>query len=115
LEAGSIFKSHNSTFYRLDIDNMKGENILVSIPQSSNPGWFAIGKVKDGFFKILSKDSRVMLNGWKQGWDISDIDYEYVTILYWPNLLSYFGYFAILFLFIYIPIKISKQRKYVLY
>lgn len=117
LEVQKTTNSPHSTFYKLDIngDDIEGKNILVTIPQSSNSGWVAVAKVRDGFFKFLNKDSQVLLDGWKQGWDISNNNYENITIFYWPNFLSYFGYLAILFFLIYIPIKIIKQRRYELY
>jgi len=117
LKAESVFNSPHSTFYKVNINNTDGklENALVSIPQSSNSGWLAIGKIKDGIPKVLTKDSKVIINGWKQGWDISDENYENIIILYWPNLLSYFGYLLIIVLFVYLIIKIRKQRKYELY
>lgn len=116
LKANSIFKSPHSTYYRVEIDSKyEGRNLLVSIPQASNSGWLAVGRIREGSIKFFDKESRLSVNGWKQGWDVSGTDYESITVLYWPNLLSYFGYAVIFVLLLYIPIKISKQRKYDLY
>ena len=110
-EMSNIFESPNSTYYKVisgEIDGSK--NTLLSIPQASSSGWLAIER--DGIlFKILEKDRRVSINDWKQAWDISNMSFDSITVIYWPNLLSYFGYILILSLGGYLIVNLVKEKR----
>lgn len=111
-EMGSVFNSANSTYYSIDSGDIPStqENILISIPQAKSPGWLAVKR--NGILLLpLSRDTRVSINGWKQAWDISSENFDSVSVIYWPNLLSYFGYVLILAMGSYLTIKFIAQRR----
>ena len=108
IELGRVFNSVNSTFYKGEITDT--EYTLVSIPQAHSSGWVAFGK-KGLLITPLSKEKSVSINGWKQGWDISDSSYESIHVLYWPNLLSYLGYVVIFGMSLYLIIKVLEKKK----
>ena len=113
-EMKNIFNSPHSTYYKTKKEEVKDNgNVLVSIPQTHGSGWVAF--VKNGSsIKILGKDTRVSISGWKQGWDISNINFDSISVIYWPNLLSYFGYAVILLLGVYLFVNFlskSDERK----
>ena len=81
-----------------------GENTLISIPQAESDGWIMINNLK-----ILNE--RVLINGWKQGWDVSGIDAGEFYVIYWPNLLGYLGYLSIIGLGITLTIKSLRKNK----
>ncbi len=89
------------------------ENVLVSIPQAHDSGWVAFAR-NGSSIRMLGKDTRVSISGWKQGWDISNINFDSISVIYWPNLLSYFGYAVILLLGVYLFVNFlskSDERK----
>lgn len=111
-EMKNIFSSPNSTYYKIekkDIPNTE-ENILFSIPQAKSPGWLAV-KRNGILLSSLGKDTRGSINDWKQAWDVSNTNFDSISVIYWPNLLSYFGYSLILLLGIYLTIKFIEERK----
>jgi len=111
-EMSNVFKSSQSTYYKLTKEEIPTdiENILVSIPQAKSSGWVAV-KRNGVLLNILEKDTRVSINGWKQGWDISNENFDVISVIYWPNLLSYFGYILILGIGTYLTIKFIQERK----
>lgn len=111
VEMESIFNSPNSTYYKLQTKDLSNsENLLLSIPQAHSSGWIAVAR-GGAWLKVLGKDRRVSINGWKQAWDISNTQYDSVSVLYWPNLVSYLGYILILALGLYLMFKFVKERK----
>lgn len=95
-----------STTYRLT-ENI--DNAIVTIPQAEEKGWLAIS-FGDGIPQIVSK--KVLVSGWKQGWDISNVDYNSILIVYYPNLLAYLGYIIWISVLLLIIIKLVKKRKW---
>jgi hypothetical protein len=95
-----------STTYRLT-ENI--ENAIVTIPQAEEKGWLAIS-LGDGIPQVVSK--KVLVSGWKQGWDISNVEYNSIIIVYYPNLLAYLGYLIWFSVLLLIIIKLIKKRKW---
>lgn len=105
--ASNIGNPTYSTYYSVtstDIGN-DGDSLLT-IPQAEDSGWLAITN------KLEVLKDKVIVNGWKQGWDISDVEFNKIYVLYWPNLLGYLGYASLLCVFTYILVKIFKHRKH---
>ncbi|MCD4811619.1 hypothetical protein K8R14_03385 [bacterium] len=82
-------------------------NSLITIPQSSSSGWLAISFGNN--IPHILKD-RVVVNGWKQGWDISNTDYNNIWVIYYPNLLAYLGYTILVTEFFVILFNLVKRR-----
>ncbi len=110
-EMKSVFNSFNSTYYKIQREDLADtDNVIISIPQASSTGWVAIAR--NGFWlSTLGNDTRVSIKGWKQGWDISNVEFDSISVLYWPNLLSYLGYILILLTGTYLSIKFIQERK----
>ena len=110
-EMSSIFSSPNSTYYKVNIEELESkENTLLSIPQAKSSGWLAIAR--DGIlFKVLGKETKASINDWKQAWDVSNVNFDSITVIYWPNLLSYFGYILIPITAIYLTIKLVQEKR----
>lgn len=88
-----------------------GENLeedIITIPQSSAKGWRLYGvknkelferlpsHLKELMLSIIGKkiesENEVKIDGWKQGWNVSDIDeYELIVASYGPNKLGFLG------------------------
>ncbi|MBU1119993.1 hypothetical protein KKA50_02270, partial [Patescibacteria group bacterium] len=92
--------------YKFKKEESLGKQTLLTIPQSRADGWVAVADN----LKVLN-DS-VTVNGWKQGWDISNIDFNTIYIFYWPNFLGYLGYILIVVEFTYLLIKVFRKRTY---
>lgn len=107
IEATSLYNSPHSTWYTADITN---EDILT-IPQAEDPSWIAVGKI-NGRYRLVSSEYKITINSWKQGWDISDLDYDSIYVIYWPNLLGYLGYILILTEGIVLTIKLFKKERH---
>ncbi len=101
---------NNLSYYKSNLKDLTS-NTIVSISQSNSSGWLAFGK-EDGGYKLISNKNKVVINGWKQGWDISDSRYSDIIVLYWPNVLSYIGYLLLIVLVFRYTIKILKPKKY---
>jgi len=109
LQASTMFDSFAPSFYILEGSDIQVKRGLISIPQAKSDGWVAV-VVGNSSLKLLNKETRVYINGWKQGWDISGInDIQKIVVFYWPNLLSYLGYLCILIIFIYFSFLFFKQ------
>jgi hypothetical protein len=80
---------------------------IVTIPQAYEKGWIAIA-FENNIPKIVG--NRVLVNGWKQGWDISDVDYDSILVLYYPNLLAYLGYLIWISVFVVILSKVLIKK-----
>jgi hypothetical protein len=106
VEAVNIGSSDVSTIYRLDTTS---ENAILTIPQASESGWLAVS-IKGNQLQIL--DSKVVVNGWKQGWDISNIDYDSIYVIYYPNLLGYIGYGILIAEFLILMLNLLPFRKW---
>ncbi|MCA9376661.1 hypothetical protein KC685_01945 [Candidatus Dojkabacteria bacterium] len=106
--ARNIATSSTGGVFAFDPSRRIGNDILT-IPYTSDTGWvtYSIDSNKQiesfpDWYKqiyIALKGDRldlddVQLNGWKQGWDLTDWDgsEENIYIIYTPNLLSYIGY-----------------------
>ncbi len=110
-QAKAIGKSSNSTFYKINREDISDRDVIVSIPQAKSEGWVAIG-FTDIFFKILGNSTEVYLDGWKQGWDISGMNsINSIFIFYFPNILSYLGYLSIFGVFGYTLFYFTRGRK----
>ncbi|OHD77721.1 MAG: hypothetical protein A2355_10820 [Spirochaetes bacterium RIFOXYB1_FULL_32_8] len=109
-EMSNVFESPNSTYYKVKAEEIEGERVLVSIPQAKSSGWLAVAR-NGILFKVLEKDRRVSINDWKQAWDISNVNFDTISVIYWPNLLSYLGYILIPSTAIYLAIKLVKEKK----
>jgi len=95
----NISESPNSTFYKINTKEIKNRDRIISIPQAKSDSWIAIG-FTDFFVKLIPNTSRVYLNGWQQGWDISGMNnLNTVFVFYLPNLISYLGYGLIVGMF----------------
>ena len=109
LQASTMFDSFAPSFYILEGSDIQVKRGLISIPQAKSDGWVAV-VVGNSSLKLLNKETRVYINGWKQGWDISGInDIQKIVVFYWPNLLSYLGYLCILIISIYFLFLFFKQ------
>ena len=109
-EMKNMFNSPHSTYYKIEEGEVENDrNILVSIPQAHDSGWIAFAR-KGPSIKILGRDTRAAINGWKQSWDITGMDFNSISVIYWPNLLSYFGYAVILLLGIYIFVNFLSKK-----
>lgn len=106
-EMSSAGKSPHSTTYKISSNDIGFGSRLISIPQAHSNGWLGIARTDDGL-KLLN-DS-VSIKGWKQGWDISDIQFSNIYVIYWPNLLSHIGYVLIVVTLCIILINIFKQQ-----
>lgn len=85
------------------------EDDIISIPQAVSSGWRLYGLQETEFFdqlpvhlkelllpilgERLSDDNGATVDGWKQAWDISDVDEDYETFVvsYSANNLGYIG------------------------
>jgi hypothetical protein len=101
--------SPHSTTYSISEIDMGYGNRIVSIPQASSKGWLAITRGDTGI-SFLNKQHRLTINGWKQGWDVSNLDFNSIYVIYWPNLLGYLGYGLIVVQLGIIVILLFKQR-----
>lgn len=101
--------SAHSTIYSISEIGMGYGNRIVSIPQANSKGWLAIVRGDTGI-SLLNKQHRLTINGWKQGWDVSDLDFNSIYVIYWPNLLAYLGYGLIVVQLGIIVILIFKQK-----
>ncbi|MFH1547499.1 MAG: hypothetical protein ABIC57_03360 [bacterium] len=98
-----------STFYTLDISDSEEKDVLVSIPESRSNGWIMFGKFEEGWRKV-NGDRSVAINGWRQGWDMTNLECNNLFVIFWPNLLSYFGYLVIVILFGYLATNILVKK-----
>jgi hypothetical protein len=107
-----MFDSFAPSFYVLEGSDIPVKRALISIPQAKSDGWTAV-VVGNSSLELLNKETKVYINGWKQGWDISGVnDIQKIIVFYWPNLLSYLGYLCILILFIYFVFLFLKQIRW---
>jgi hypothetical protein len=111
-EMKSIYNNANSTYYRIKKRDISQENeyVLITIPQAKSSGWVAISR-RGILFTVLGKDTRVSINDWKQGWDVSNTRFDSIVVIYWPNILSYLGYILILSCFGYLIVKLVKEKR----
>jgi hypothetical protein len=105
-EAQSTSGSIAPAAYKFKNENSLAKSVILTIPQSQAKGWVAITEKGN----VLT-DS-VTVNGWKQGWDISNTDFNTIYIFYWPNFLGYLGYILIVVEFTYLLIKVFRKRTY---
>jgi hypothetical protein len=108
-EMDSKGSSPHSTTYSLSELDMGHGNRIVSISQAQSEGWLGILRGDYGL-RILGRDQRVTINGWKQGWDVSDLEFNSMYVIYWPNLLGYLGYVLIVVQLGIITTLIFKQK-----
>jgi hypothetical protein len=108
-EMESLYNSSSSTMYKISSKDVTYQNSLISIPQKMSSGWLAIAE-SNGRYELIS--SKVTINGWKQGWDISNLEYDNIYVIYWPNLLGYLGYVLILTEGIYLTVNLFKKKKH---
>jgi hypothetical protein len=95
----------DTTTYQLD--EQLPINSLISIPQASESGWLAIS-FRNRMPNILN--NRVTVKGWKQGWDISEVDYDSILVVYYPNLLAYLGYIIWISVFLFSSVKLITKK-----
>ncbi len=107
VEADSLLPSPSYILYRADIEN---DEDTLTISQAQDPSWLAVGK-KGNVYKIIDSKYKTVVNGWKQAWDISNLDYNTIYVIYWPNLLGYLGYILILIEGIVLTVKLFKKEK----
>jgi len=111
VQARALSASPSSTIYIVNRKDISSRDTLLSIPQAKSQGWVAIG-FTNFFFKILPNSSRVYLDGWKQGWDISGMNnLDTIIIFYGPNILSHLGYIVILLLLFIPSFYLFKKTK----
>ena len=108
-EASSIGDSTYSTFYKATSSEIDVSDVLLTIPQSKSNGWLALAKGENGIH--ILNDS-VTVDGWKQGWDISNESFDVIYILYWPNLFGYLGYVLIIVEFAFLLVKVFTRKSY---
>lgn len=109
-EGKNIGSVTSSTYYKFTSNNKIMTRTLLTIPQSKNSGWIAVSTSNSGIHILKNI---VTVNGWKQGWDISNLSFDNIYIFYWPNILGYIGYIAIVGELVYLVIKVFKRRIYV--
>jgi len=95
-----------STTYSIQSNQVIQNNAILTIPQAEDSGWLAVTD------KLEILKDKVTVNGWKQGWDISNTDFNTIYIFYWPNLLGYLGYILLVSELVFILVKMFKRRKY---
>lgn len=93
----------NWGIYRLQNKNTE-ENTLASISQAGSRGWVMFNGLK-------LVDEKVIIDGWKQGWDISNLSSDMLYVIYWPNILGYLGYLSIMGLGTVLVVKSLKKVK----
>lgn len=103
--------SGSSVLYQISGKDISQNKYVVSIPQASASGWIGFANTSSGI-KVLNKDNKVRLDGWKQGWDVSNLDFNNIYVLYYPNLLAYLGYALIVVTGIVLIFKLVKEKKY---
>lgn len=108
-EMDSVSSSPHSTFYSIDQLDVGHGNRIVSIPQARASGWLALIRSDSGY-SFLTNENRVTINGWKQAWDITNLDFNSIYVIYWPNLLGYLGYSLIVLQLGIIVTILFKQR-----
>ena len=106
VEAQPLYNSPHSTWYIADISN---EDTLA-IPQAEDRSWIAFGK-GNLLWKPISSEKKVIINNWKQAWDISDLEFNTILVIYWPNLLGYLGYGLIVVEGMFLTVKLFKKKK----
>ena len=104
-----MVSSPHSTVYVINQLDVGHGNRIVSIPQAQAKGWLALVR-KDSGFSFLTEENRITINGWKQAWDITDLDFNSIYVIYWPNLLGYLGYSLIVLQLGIILTILFKQR-----
>lgn len=96
-----------STTYSIQSNQVAEKNTILTIPQAEDSGWLAVTD------KLEILKDKVTVNGWKQGWDISNVEFNNIIyVIYWPNLLGYLGYTLLVSELAIILVKIFKQRRY---
>ena len=105
LKAQVVGSSIYSTFYKAETTDTDS-NAILTIPQAEDSGWLAVTD------KLKTLKDKVTVNGWKQGWDISNVEFINIYIIYWPNLLGYLGYILLVSELVFILVKMFKRRKY---
>ena len=104
VEAETVGNSLSTTYI---FGEDSSSNDILTIPQASESGWIAIS-FKNNIPNIFNK--KVTVNGWKQGWDISNVDYDNIYVIYYPNLLAYLGYILLIAEFLVITINLIKRK-----
>jgi hypothetical protein len=108
-EMESLYNSSSSTMYKISSKDVTYQNSLISIPQKMSSGWLAIAE-SNGRYELIS--SKVTINGWKQGWVYSNLEYDNIYVIYWPNLLGYLGYVLILTEGNILTVNLFKKKKH---
>lgn len=81
----------NIFYYKTKISSSSLTNLVL--PQSFHKGWIAFyfNKNKPVFLKNHS-----IFNGWANTWDISNINNKTIYIVFWPQVLEFFGFILLL-------------------
>lgn len=103
-EYSTIEKSEKiGTFlYHADL-KIEGEETVLTLSQSHDPAWIAFPSNRP--WQLL--DHRIY-NGWANAWIVS-AGTTAVTILFWPQLLSFFGYGVLIATFGWLSITALRQ------
>ncbi len=83
----NYLNSSNHTFYYQTKISNQDQKYLV-LPQSYDSSWIAFY-----FDKSIPKFlSHLTINNWANGWNIENINNQTIYILFWPQLLEFFGF-----------------------
>lgn len=119
---GGVVRAYNklATFlYTIELEVQQSGKNLVALPQSHDPGWVAFPG-----WRFWERFEHVKYNGWANGWLIpgnaasatqaitadGESGSVRVTILYWPQLLSYAGYGLLLTTLLLLGVGAWRER-----
>ena len=90
--------------YGATVNNLNNSGVVV-LSQAYDKGWIAL-KGSSLNFSLLE---HTKYNGWANAWKMPKGQYD-ITIIYWPQLLSFIG-FAILGTGLFLIIRMKKRQK----
>lgn len=104
-------KKTGTTFYwsLVDVSSKQG---LIVLPQSFDEGWIAFAKPSSlSEYTKINLLEHVKYNGWGNAWFIPKGESQEILIIFWPQLLSFLGYFLLTITLISIIIFWKKEKK----
>jgi hypothetical protein len=84
----------NPSYYKIRLDQNKTDNMpeYLVLSQAYHPGWQAWQGLP---FLGNRLENKVLINNWENGWQLKHVDWQaennYITIIFWPQLLEYLG------------------------
>lgn len=82
----------NETYYTMHVQNLHSgsKKIFLELSQSYDTAWGGLLKDSDGFHALV----HLKENNWANAWLMPEGEYD-VILFYWPQLLSFAGYFLL--------------------